>query len=203
VGQLMQTHRPGQSKHVGIVGLGVGTLAAYGQRGDRFRLYEINPDVISMAQEHFSFLKDCPAEMTLVTGDARLALEFEEPQQFDILVLDAFSGDAIPAHLLTKEAITQYLKHLKPDGVLACHISNLHFDLRPVIVGLTRELGLVSQIRISEANPDTGTFKAIWALMAHNSEVLTNSVGPHAQDTLSRKPIVWTDDRSNLFEVMW
>ena len=110
VGQLMTRLRPGQPKHVGIVGLGVGTLATYGQPGDRFRLYEINPDVISMAQEHFSYLKDCPAELTIVTGDARLALEFEEPQQFDILVLDAFSGDAIPAHLLTKEAIIGLLE---------------------------------------------------------------------------------------------
>ena len=203
VGQLMQTLRPGQPKHVGIVGLGVGTLAAYGQSGDRYRLYEINPDVVSMAKEHFSYLSDCPAEMTVVTGDARLALEFESPQQFDILVLDAFSGDAIPAHLLTKEALAVYLRHLKPDGVLACHISNLHFDLRPVIVGLSEELGLVSQIRISDANPETGAFKAVWALLSRNAETLENSVGAIAPEPLHRKPIVWTDDRSNLFEVMW
>jgi len=203
VGQLMQRLRPGQPKHVGIVGLGVGTLAAYGQPGDRFRLYEINPDVISMAQEYFTFLRDCPAEQTIVTGDARLALEFEEPQQFDILVLDAFSGDAIPAHLLTKEALIGYLRHLKPDGLLACHISNLHFDLRPVVVGLANELKLISQIHISEANPDTGSFKAVWALLARDATVLSASVGIAAETRLQRNPIVWTDDRSNLFEVLW
>ena len=203
VGRLMKGLRPGQPKHVGIVGLGVGTLAAYGQPGDRYRLYEINPDVISMAQEYFSFLKDCPATQTIVTGDARLALEFEEPQRFDILVLDAFSGDAIPTHLLTKEAIIAYLRHLKPDGVLACHISNIHFDLRPVVCGLAKDLGLVSQIHISEANPETGSFKAVWALMARQSDVLENSVGLGANDELQTKPIVWTDDRSNLLEVLF
>lgn len=203
VGQLMKTLRPGQPRHVGIVGLGVGTLASYGQAGDRYRLYEINPDVISMAAEHFSFLRDCPAEKTIVTGDARLALEFEQPQQFDILVLDAFSGDAIPVHLLTREAITTYLRHLKPDGVLACHISNLHFDLRPVVVGLANELALDAQIIISEANPDTASFKAVWALLARRPEVLESSVGRQNPPQLNRKPIVWTDDRSNLFEVMW
>lgn len=203
VGQLMLTLRPGQPKHVGIVGLGVGTLAAYGQKGDRYRLYEINPDVVSMAKEHFTFLADCPAEQTVVTGDARLALEFESPQQFDILVLDAFSGDAIPAHLLTKEALGVYLRHLKPDGVLACHISNLHFDLRPVITGLAEELELTSQIRISDANAETGAFKAVWALLTRNVDTLENSVGKMDAEPLHRKPIVWTDDRSNLFEVMW
>lgn len=203
VGQLMRTLRPDQPRHVGIVGLGVGTLASYGRPGDRFRLYEINPDVITMAKEHFSFLKDCPADQTLVTGDARLALEFEQSQQFDILVLDAFSGDAIPVHLLTKEAMQTYLAHLKPDGVLACHISNLHFDLRPVVFGLADELGLCCQIRISDANPETASFKAVWALLARNPDTLNNSVGLLPQESTGRKPIVWTDDRSNLFEVLW
>lgn len=203
VGQLMRGLHPDQPRHVGIVGLGVGTLAAYGKSGDRFRFYEINPDVISMAQRHFSFLSDCPAESTLVTGDARLALEFETPQQFDILVLDAFSGDAIPVHLLTKEAISTYLRHLKPDGVLACHISNLHFDLRPVVVGLADDQQLAVQIRISDADAETGAFKAVWALIARKPEILSDSVGTVAIDVLKRKPIVWADGRSNLFEVLW
>jgi hypothetical protein len=202
IGQLMNRLRPDQPRHVGIVGLGVGTLAAYGHAGDRFRLYEINPDVISMAQEHFSFLKDCPAESTIVTGDARLALEFEEPQQFDILVLDAFSGDAIPVHLLTKEAVESYLKHVKPNGVLAFHISNMHFDLRPIVAGIAEEFGLASQIRVSAANPDTAAVDATWALLARQPEVLADSIGLDAPDASRRKPIVWTDDRSNLFEVL-
>jgi len=202
IGQLMTTLRPSQSKHVGIVGLGVGTLTTYGHSGDRYRLYEINPDVISMAREHFSFLSDCPAELTMVTGDARLALEFEEPQQFDVLVLDAFSGDAIPVHLLTKEAISAYLGHLKPDGVLACHISNMHFDLRPVITGIANELNLASVIRISDENLEQATHPATWALLSRQPETLAGSVGLESTVGASRQPIVWTDDRSNLFEVL-
>jgi hypothetical protein len=159
--------------------------------------------VISMAHEHFSFLKNCPAEQTIVTGDARLALEFEAPQQFDVLVLDAFSGDAIPVHLLTREAVSTYLKHLKPDGVLACHISNMHFDLRPVITGLANDFGLECQIRVSEADPDAAAFRAMWALMTRQPKVLEDSIGRSTGTKSDRKPIVWTDDRSNLFEVLW
>ncbi|WP_010587275.1 fused MFS/spermidine synthase [Schlesneria paludicola] len=202
VGQLMRGLRPGEPKHVGIVGLGVGTLAAYGQPGDRLRLYEINPDVITMAREHFTYVRDCPAEVRMVTGDARLALEFEPPQQFDVLVLDAFSGDAIPAHLLTKEAIAVYLRHLKPDGVLACHISNLHFDLRPLVIGLAHEFELVTRIRANDPNAEMGSFRAVWALMSRRADVLNASVGTGSEEPLGRKPIVWTDDRSNLFEVL-
>jgi SAM-dependent methyltransferase len=203
IGQLMRSLRPGQPKHVGIVGLGVGTLTAYGEKGDRFRLYEINPDVITMAKDHFSYLKDCPADIQIVIGDARLALEFEEPQQFDILVLDAFTGDAIPVHLLTREAISVYLKHLKPDGVLACHVSNIHFDLRPVIAGLAQDLRLAQVIRISEPNPDRVAFKAVWSLIARDQSLLADTIGLEPNDQSPRKPIVWTDDRSNLFEVLW
>ena len=199
----MRRHHAGEPKHVGIVGLGVGTLTAYAQPGDRYRLYEINPDVISMAREHFSYLRDCPAELTIVTGDARLALEFEEPQKFDILVLDAFSGDAIPVHLLTKEAMAAYMRHLKPDGVLACHISNLHFDLRPVVVGLANEMGLAVQFHLSEENPNSASFKAIWALMGRQPGSLEGRSGNFEPTGRGRKPIVWTDDRSNLFEVLW
>jgi hypothetical protein len=203
IGQLMRGHHSGQPRHVGIVGLGVGTLTAYGQAGDRYRLYEINPDVILMAHEHFSFLRDCPADISIVTGDARLALEFEQPQRFDILVLDAFSGDAIPIHLVTKEAVTSYLQHVKSDGILAFHISNLHFDLRPVMEGIARELDLTLVVKISVANADTAAFDSIWALFARRPEILAESVGLEVNDHSSREPILWTDDRSNLFEVLW
>ena len=203
IGQLMSGLRPGQPRHVGIVGLGVGTLTAYANKGDRYRLYEINPDVISMAREHFSFLSDCPAEMTMVTGDARLALEFEEPQKFDVLVLDAFSGDAIPVHLLTKDAVTAYQKHLKPDGVLAIHISNLHFDLRPIINGIADEMNLARVIRFGNADADKSAYASIWALLARQPEALAESVGLESNSVTTRRPIVWTDDRSNLFEVLW
>ena len=202
VGKALKGHRSGEPKHVGIVGLGIGTLAAYGQSGDEYRLYEINPDVIALAQKHFTFLKDCRARQTLVTGDARLALEFEEPQKFDILVLDAFSGDAVPVHLLTKEAMAVYLKHLQPDGLLAFHISNLHFDLRPVIAGLAAEYGLTCVVHQSSADRVTAAKDAVWALIARRPEVLTQSVGLTSNSHSPRPPVLWTDDRSNLFEVL-
>jgi hypothetical protein len=203
VGQALLRHHAGRPRHVGIVGLGVGTLAAYGQPGDRYRLYEINPAVVTIAQTHFSFLKDCPAEQTIVTGDARLALEYEEPQNFDVLVLDAFSGDAVPVHLLTREAMQVYLKHLKTDGLLACHISNLHFDLRPVLAGLAQEFGLASAVRRSEAEKETAAQAALWVLLARYPQVLGVAVGLLPNAASNRPPIVWTDDRSNLLEVLW
>jgi spermidine synthase len=202
VGRALKGHRRGEPKHVGIVGLGIGTLAAYGRSGDTYRLYEINPDVITLAKMHFTFLKDCRARQTLVTGDARLALEFEEPQEFDVLVLDAFSGDAVPVHLLTKEAMAVYLKHLKPDGLLAFHISNLHFDLRPVVAGLAAEYGLTCVVHKSCADPTTAAKDAVWALLARHPEVLAPSVGLASNSHSPRPPVLWTDDRSNLFEVL-
>ncbi|HEY3966701.1 MAG TPA: fused MFS/spermidine synthase [Planctomycetaceae bacterium] len=203
VGQVMTGLRPRQPKHVGVVGLGIGTLATYGQPGDRYRLYEINPDVVQMAQQHFTFLKDCAAHQTLVIGDARLNLEFETPQEFDILVLDAFSGDAVPVHLLTKEAVAVYLKHLKSDGLLACHISNLHFDLRPVLAGLAREYGMTAVIRASGADPRTAAKDAVWVILARDRETIADSIGPESSDAGRHSPVLWTDDRSNLLEVLW
>src|SRR5262249_47834928 len=203
VGQVLSGHHPGQPKHVGIVGLGIGTLAAYGQPCDRYRFYEINPDVITVAREHFTFLRDCPAEQTVVEGDARLALEFEEPQDFDVLVLDAFSGDSIPVHLLTREAMGAYLKHLQTDGILACHISNLHFDLRPVVEGLAREYGLTCVVRHSEADPETAAQAALWVILARYPQVLGLATGLESNSRSLRPPVLWTDERSNLLEVLW
>lgn len=202
VGRLLSIHTR-TNLHVGVIGLGIGTLADYGRDGDRFRFYEINPDVITLAQRHFTCLSDCPGEVAIIEGDARLVLEHETPQDFDVLVLDAFSGDAIPVHLLTKEAWQVYLKHLKSNGVLACHISNLHFDLRPVLTGLAEEFQWSQRIVISSANPELGTQTAFWCLMAADGNAIDKYLGTSAsQEQSSIKSILWTDDRSNLFEVL-
>ena len=209
IGRLMLSDSLQSTRRVGIVGLGVGTLAAYGRQGDYFRMYEINPDVISIAKQYFTFLADSSAEQTIVTGDARLSLEFEPPQDFDILILDAFSGDAIPVHLLTREAMEVYLKHLRPDGVLACHISNLHFNLRPVIAGLAKELGLTYRFVGNAADINTAARPAVWAFLAHTPEQLARldsaSVSTLAEQPNQHvgRPITWTDARSNLLEVIW
>jgi hypothetical protein len=210
IGQLMLSDSTQPQRRVGIVGLGVGTLAAYGRAGDYFRMYEINPDVISIARQHFTFLSDSLAEQAIVSGDARLSLEFESPQNFDILVLDAFSGDAIPVHLLTREALEVYLKHLRSHGVLACHISNLHFNLRPVIAGLANDLGLTYRFIGNSADVNTAARPAVWALLARLPESLakldnTSSSVPTGQPVGQHigRPITWTDARSNLLEVIW
>src|SRR5207248_4401523 len=125
---------------VGVVGPGAGTLAAYGRAGDVFRFYDINSGVVELARSEFTFLKDSPAKVEVALGDARLSLERERPQNFDVLALDAFSSDAIPVHLLTVEAFKTYLRHLKPGGVLAVHISNRYLDLVPVVQQAGRRL---------------------------------------------------------------
>ena len=209
IGRLMLSESNQAGRRVGIVGLGVGTLVAYGRAGDYFRIYEINPDVISIAKRYFTFLNDSLAEQSIVIGDARLSLEFEPPQNFDILVLDAFSGDAIPVHLLTREAMDVYLKHLRCDGVLACHISNLHFDLRPVIAGLANDLGLTHRFIGNAADVNTAARPAVWALLARTPETLAklddSSTSPIAGQSSQHvgRPITWTDARSNLLEVIW
>ena len=140
--------------HVGVVGLGAGTMATYAQPGQHFRFYEINPDMLRLADKYFSYLKDCRGEVEVKLGDGRLTLEREaatpnEPK-FDLLVLDAFSGDSVPAHLLTKEAFEIYLKRLKPDGAIAVNVSNRYLNLPPVVCGVGREFGL-TPLRFSSA----------------------------------------------------
>jgi len=187
-------------RHVGVIGLGIGTLATYGREGDRFRFYEINPAVVDFAKSYFTFLAKCPAEHTCVVGDARLELEREAPQAFDLLVLDAFSGDAIPVHLLTREAFAVYLQHLSPEGLLACHISNVHFDLLPVLAGIADELGLaVTQID-SEGNPAAFQTDATWVILARDSTDLPKAENARSLNEVRRT--YWTDDRNNLFEVL-
>ena len=121
-----------------MVGLGVGTLAAYARPGDHMRFYEINPEVCRLARSRFSFLANCRGTVEVVQGDARLSLEREAPQGFDALVLDAFNSDAIPVHLLTAQAFEVYARHLKTNGILALHISNNYLDLEPVLANLAR-----------------------------------------------------------------
>src|SRR5262245_19730024 len=133
--------RPGHLA-VGIVGLGTGAIAAYGEAGDRFRFYEINPQVLTLAHTEFTYLSDSQANVSVALGDARLVLERESPQGYDALIVDAFSGDAIPIHLLTREAVQVYRKHLSPSGVLLFHISNRFVDLKPALARLAVEEGL-------------------------------------------------------------
>ena len=195
--------------HVGVVGLGVGTIATYAETGDRFRFYEINPQVEELARSHFSYLADCKGEETVELGDARVTLERElaegAPQQFDALFVDAFSGDSIPIHLLTREAFELYFQHLKPDGVLAIHITNLHLDLADPVRNLAKELGYEAyRCDHSPADTDFESYYSDWVLITKNeafAAALKNAGRVTAWDREETEPILWTDDYSNLFEV--
>lgn len=202
IGLVLANHRPGRPKHVGVVGLGVGTIAAYAQPGDRYRYYEINPDVVRLAEKHFTYLRDCRGKMTIVPGDARLTLEREEPPQFDVLALDAFSGDAIPAHLLTQEAFEVYKRHLKPDGVLVVHISNLYFDLAPVVAAAADRVRLQGVQVVSDGDDEQGTSAANWVVFARDLSRPEFQPVREAGEDLAPRRILWTDTFSNLLQVL-
>jgi hypothetical protein len=184
-------------RRVGLVGLGIGTLAAYANPGDSYRFYEINPLVEPMARQYFHFLGECRGKIDVIPGDARLALDREEPQNFDVLVLDAFSSDAIPVHLLTAEAFGIYLRHVAPKGVIAVHISNLHFALRPVVDAIADKYRLTAVAIDSRQRLD----RSVWVLLSRDPEALkADKIRKAALPPDSRR-ILWTDERASLFEV--
>jgi uncharacterized membrane protein len=194
--------------HLGVIGLGTGTLAAYGEKGELVRFYEINPLVPELAQRHFSYLRDCPAQVHIALGDARITLESElrerQPQGFDVLAIDAFSGDAIPVHLLTRECARLYAAHLRPGGVLAVHISNRYIDLRPVALGLAKAMGREAVLIESDSDPLTGADAAGWVLITDNRDFLDSpivkaSITPWGSDTPA---IEWTDDFSSVWTLL-
>ncbi len=198
-----------QGLHVGNIGLGVGTIAAYSRLGDTYRFYEINPDVDRIAREYFTHLKDAKGTQQVVLGDGRISLERElankNRQQFDVLAVDAFSGDGIPVHLLTREAFALYWEHLRPGGILAFHITNYHFDFSPVIRALAQELGKEAVWIKDPGNPQRGNYISDWVLVTSNQSFLKdpfvfNRIRPWP--SAKRKEILWTDDYSNLFGVV-
>jgi spermidine synthase len=129
-------------RRIGIIGLGAGTIAAYGRAGDVFRFYDINPAVEGIARNYCTCLRDSPAKVDVVIGDARVSLESEPPQRFDVIAVDAFSGDAIPVHLINEQALALYRRHLAPGGIVAFHVSNRYLDLKPVVAQLASHAGL-------------------------------------------------------------
>jgi hypothetical protein len=192
IGQLLGG-LSGRPKHVGIVGLGVATLAAYGDAGDRLRFYEIDPAVVECARRYFRYLNECPAHTEIIVGDGRLALEREPDQAFDVLIIDAFSGDAVPVHLLTREAVETYLRHLKPDGYLVFNISNTHLDLSPVMNGHARASGLNLQYVYTER--DGATAKSLYAIVSRGVLPVFQSA-PSAP--VSDRQVPWTDQRHSI-----
>ena len=200
IGLALQNCCANRPRNIGVIGLGAGTIAAYGRAGDHIRFYDINPGVPPIARNVFTYIRDSPAQIDIVEGDARTSLASEAPQQFDVLAVDAFSGDAIPVHLLTSEAVVLYRKHLKPGGVLAFHISNRHVDLGPPIALLAQSAGMQGR-RVSVDTPsDPGEYVSTWVLLTADPDFFDlPEVAPHAH-TVQPKPglRVWTDDYSAL-----
>ena len=178
-------------------------MASYARAGDKLRFYEINPEVNLIAKKHFTYLDDCRGNCEVVLGDARLVLEREQPNQFDLLILDAFTSDAPPVHLLTREAVLQYYRHLRPDGLLAVNVTNTYLELAPVVARLGSELGWKS-IRIRTlADLSRLAYRTDYLVFARTPELLPQS--PTAEtisEDLVRSAPIWTDQYSNLFHVL-
>ena len=215
-----QTQGQTSPQKVGLIGLGVGTLAAYGRKGDEYRVYELNPQVLDFAQTKFSFLKDSAAKVTSALGDARLVLERETDQGFDVLAIDAFSSDSIPVHLITREAIKLYARHLKPEGVIAFHISNRYLDLQPVVAQLGADIGYTALRWLDDPGDESYLYRSDWVLVTKSQAFLDWLDQQAAADALTAKPDKdkglhrpdrikpksslepWTDDRNNLFQIL-
>ena len=188
--------------NVGVVGLGAGTMAAYARPGDRYCFYEINPAVIRLATSEFSFLPEAGGSMEIVTGDARLSLEREAPREFDLLVLDAFSGDSVPVHLLTEQAFNLYWRHLKTDGVLAVHVSNRYLHLAPVVALTGISFGKEPLLLFNADDPANAVFGSEWVLLTSRPEIVRQA--REVSDPIAPIPGLhpWTDSYSNLVGIM-
>jgi hypothetical protein len=204
IGLALQLCCQGRPRNIGVVGLGAGTLAAYGQPGDRIRFYEINPAVPVIAQNLFTYIRESKANVTITEGDARLSLTAEDPQGFDVLAIDAFSGDAIPLHLLTTQSMAVYRRHLAPGGILAFHVSNQYLDLPPEVAQLAAATGMTARLFDTPANDARGESRALWVLLSDNADFFTQpQLATIAQPILPRPGLhAWTDDRSSLLPIL-
>jgi SAM-dependent methyltransferase len=204
VGRAIRAGQEHPHERVGVIGLGTGTLACYGRSGDRYRFYDINPLVIRVAREQFTFLRDCPARLEVVPGDARLSLEREPAQSFDVLAVDAFSSDSIPVHLLTREAFALYFRHLNADGVLAVHVSNRYLDLAPVVARTAESLGKEARLVTNDEDDENDILASEWVLVANRRGYFAHPLlRDRAEPITPRKRLrTWTDDYSNLFQIL-
>jgi spermidine synthase len=191
---------------VGVIGLGAGTLAAYGRRGDRYRFYDINPQVVALARSQFTYLGDSEATVEIVLGDARLSLEREPPQGLDVLAVDAFSSDSIPVHLITREALGAYLRHVKADGIVAFHVSNRFLDLVPVVARLAKEHGAHAVLVSDQGKDDEEDHTTSdWVLISRDPAALrAEEVEERSPEAPEERPgwRTWTDDYSNLVQIL-
>jgi hypothetical protein len=192
------------AKRVGVIGLGTGTVAAYGNPGDAVFFYEINPLVERLSRHWFTFLHDSPAHIEVILGDARLSLAAEKPQHFNVIVVDAFSGDAIPVHLLTREALALYRKHLQPGGVIVFHVSNQYINLEPVVAAIAQDAGMKAESVHSRGDEQNGYYYADWILVTANETLLSQPeiVNNGFPTPLQADVRLWTDNYSSVFPLL-
>ncbi|HWP02225.1 MAG TPA: fused MFS/spermidine synthase [Gemmatimonadaceae bacterium] len=198
-----------ESRRVAVVGLGTGTVACYGKAGERWRFYEIDPLVVRIANDPrlFTYLRDCPPAVDVVLGDARLSLQREPDNEFDLIVLDAFSSDAIPTHLLTREAIEMYMRKLRSGGAVAFHISNRYLDLRPVLIAAANELrlpGVLGEKSIGNDDRVRLYYGSRWIVLAPDFRSLADLVRRDGWEPLASAPAarLWTDDYADVLAAL-
>jgi len=209
VGRAIGSLPPDRPHKLGLVGLGTGTLATYGRQGDTVHIYEINPAVEQLSQSRFTYVNQSRGQVKIIHGDARLSMEQElarhEPQGYDVLALDAFNSDAIPVHLLTREAFAIYLQQIAPDGIIAVHISNRYFDLQPVVTNLAKNFGLAVVTMDDDADKDEWwIYETTWMLVARDPAVLKRKIiGMASTQAYNRIEVpLWTDDYTSLFKIL-
>lgn len=205
IGKALDSLKDVPGSRVGVVGMGAGTVSCYAKSGDTFRFYDINPEVVRIAKKHFTYLGDLEgrgAKLEVVVADARLAMEREEPQQFDVLLLDAFSGDSVPVHLLTREAFAIYKRHMKPDGIIAVHITNSYLVLAPVIEKIAADAGYKTTRIATEQEGDHDSTDYI--LVTNNATFLAATPPSLLGNEIELKNDVrlWTDRYHNLLRIL-
>jgi len=203
VGVAIRAKQQNGPIRVGVIGLGTGTISAYGRSGDYYRFYEINPLVPRLARTQFHFVPDSKAHVDIAMGDARLSLEREPPENFDVLAVDAFSSDSIPVHLLTRQAMDLFFHHLKPDGILAVHISNRYLDLQPVLRGEAQATGKLARLVDTEDDDSQDVFGATWVLLVSPVAGFSKDVQNASTNLETTRHVrLWTDDFSNLYQIL-
>ncbi len=198
---IKNTHQ--ENQRVGVIGLGTGTLAVLGKPGDHYHFYDINPQVVDIAQTQFTYLSESKATVEISLGDARLSLEREAPHDFDILVIDAFSSDSIPVHLITKEAMAVYLKHVKSDGAVVFHVTNRFLKLAPVVKQIADEMGLHTALIIDDAE-ETAFSKTDWIIVTRDKALIETAAIADKASAIDAIPglRLWTDDFNNLYQIL-
>ena len=205
IGRAIRAIQAKGPARVGIIGLGAGVLSNYGRKGDYFRIYEINPLVEHIARTMFTFYLHSGADKQILMGDARLTLEHQETQRYDLIAIDAFSSDAVPVHLLTREATELYFRHLKPNGILALHISNRYLDLEPVCLGDAQAFGKQARVIDDKGDEELYFFASTWVLVTSNLAWFDSPSFKDARMRPAKMPDKfrpWTDDYSNLFQIL-